>query len=350
MMNPRYFSDRCIDSLIAFKELDKGAAFVDDRNAVVDAIQVLQRAPKFLVPYAGEIFPDDINPKDFHDVLRMPYDEMVIEYDARSAEFSSGDRIRSENATKRIVIARAGTLDDPPIRLPKSAFAHVEEDSRIPFFDDDLGHNGIIKNIRESGFVAVQCILHMDKVGMWMLCPMSLAICPQAKFRPIRVRSGDAKKGHVYVPDFRPIRSMPGYVDEMLKDGQTHVSDLIMDVLEETVPLTQLLLSLATMNNLSTVVPAPHKLNKKRAKKNKRPLPEYTIISLPGYTASQDGSHNAGYGPGGRRSPRMHRRRGHLRRWRDEDGTVIKVKWISDMVVNKGKVPVKQAYKVEKQR
>jgi hypothetical protein len=68
------------------------------------------------------------------------------------------------------------------------------------------------------------------------------------------------------------------------------------------------------------IIPAPAKLNRQRAKKGRLPIGERRIIRLrPGFVAS-GGSIK---GDGSRASPRMHWRRGHMRRL--ADGRIIPI-------------------------
>lgn len=72
--------------------------------------------------------------------------------------------------------------------------------------------------------------------------------------------------------------------------------------------------------------PAPAKLNKKRARSGKPPLPAVTYIDVSPYR-ERDGSPHPGAGAGVGKAP--HLRRGHIRHF--DDGSIT---WVRDCVVN----------------
>ena len=102
------------------------------------------------------------------------------------------------------------------------------------------------------------------------------------------------------------------------------------DLADEVFATLHLMMALALDKGKHEILPAPTKLNKKRAKKNRIPLYEYKILDIvadvlhsPTYSSKphQGGTHA---------SPRMHKRRGHVRRLPSGKQT-----WVRNMIVGK---------------
>lgn len=84
--------------------------------------------------------------------------------------------------------------------------------------------------------------------------------------------------------------------------------------------------------------PVPVKLNQKRAKSNKPPLPAITYVNLSNYCVPRSGATGTG-------SPKaMHLRRGHIRRY--DDGSVT---WVRDTIVKAdGDLKQRERYQVRR--
>jgi hypothetical protein len=78
------------------------------------------------------------------------------------------------------------------------------------------------------------------------------------------------------------------------------------------------------------VIPAPEKLNRTRAKQGKVPIFSHTLVEVRGVRIV---NHDTGEVQVTDRHPRMHWRRGHIRRLRDGMGDIRKVIWIAPMLV-----------------
>ncbi len=123
--------------------------------------------------------------------------------------------------------------------------------------------------------------------------------------------------------------------DERLVRAQRDASD-------EAFTLIHLLAALNVDQGRCETLPAPEKLNKKRAKKDRVPLFEYKILDIVVEVMQADKAAKKPHQGGTHASPRMHKRRGHVRRLRSGRAT-----WVRDTIVGKpGTGAVEKEYSV----
>ncbi len=114
------------------------------------------------------------------------------------------------------------------------------------------------------------------------------------------------------------------------------------DVADEVFAMLHLLTALAIDKGKHTLLPAPVKLNKKRAKNNRVPMYEYKVLDIVADVLHTPQSAFKPHQGGTHASPRMHKRRGHIRRLHSGKTT-----WIRNMIVGKpGAGSVEKEYSV----
>lgn len=118
-----------------------------------------------------------------------------------------------------------------------------------------------------------------------------------------------------------PVWSTPGYehvfpYDQSRAAQSLAISELVLNEVtpDDVWPYGSFICRFVAALNCSNVItienPAPEKLNKKRVKAGKQPLYSYKTLHL----SIPDMARNGGAGAGTHASPRVHLRRGHIRR------------------------------------
>ena len=102
------------------------------------------------------------------------------------------------------------------------------------------------------------------------------------------------------------------------------------DLADEVIACLHTMMALALDHGRHQVIPAPERLNRKRAKKDKPPMFEYKVLDIVADVLAPKKttvSHSHG---GTHASPRMHKRRGHVRRLASGKTT-----WVRNTIVGK---------------
>lgn len=102
-------------------------------------------------------------------------------------------------------------------------------------------------------------------------------------------------------------------------------AQIIVDCQDEVFSVVQACSVINCANVTSVDIEAPSKINKKRIAKGKQPFFSYKVLQLSDEVNQQKGNHG-----GSHASPRMHLRRGHLRRLKD------KLIWVRPALINAG--------------
>jgi hypothetical protein len=114
----------------------------------------------------------------------------------------------------------------------------------------------------------------------------------------------------------------------------------LKDSLDEVLAVITLMAALSCSNVGLQDIPAPDKLNKKRLKSGKPPMYGYkSVVVLTGQLGVEFGTEDLDRHD--HRSVRSHLRRGHIRRLVDNRRI-----WIQSTIVNAGKGPLDQSYRV----
>ena len=132
---------------------------------------------------------------------------------------------------------------------------------------------------------------------------------------------------------------MPDQYAKLIKDNGVDAaeSNSLQDVGEEIVAMINMCVALSCKNIHLGKIPAPIKLNKKRVKKGKYPIPEsHTIMIETNTSLAATGHNKQGAEHGIRQSPSSHWRRGHIRRLPSGERT-----WVSPAIINAENVNTK---------
>jgi len=263
-----------------------------------DIVIMLHRAEKFILPEWGRIFTQDEFDMldDLHMSTRLPYPITALEYHC-DYEGTTGLQVYEERCSKRIALCiETEAIDD---RLPLFQHMHTTR-----YHGKEPG----------EGFY-VMPIAFADKAEIWtpppaaMFFPRGGNVALQDEAKMCILPLGDASYDH--------------YPEHERKNR------VARDLADEALAVTHLLMALALDHGRHEVLPAPTKLNKKRVKRDRPPLYEYKVLDIVADVMAPVQASKPHQG-GSHASPRMHKRRGHIRRLTSGKNT-----WVRNTIVGK---------------
>lgn len=260
--------------------------FPEDARVCETILDAAPSIPKFLMPKGGRIFNDAL--RGLPDELRLPYPEILIEYEASGAMDGIVEQAfgieNSASAPKRIVLAQE-----------VEGWIHV--------------HSLVQLRIPERSF--------------WIMQPYAAAI-----------RKVENSTATPEIPDLTigtPIEgleviTLPTGTIAPEKIGPNWTRNAYCDLMDECNAVLELIEALSCINVTHEPLPA-RKPNKSAIKRGALPFDEYRVLVIKeherGIVRNEPlGSH---------RSPREHLRRGHIRRL--QDGRKV---WVNPTIVNAG--------------
>jgi hypothetical protein len=276
---------------------------IETAKCVRDIMVMLDKAEKFILPEWGRIF----NGKEWEMVCdqrfptRLPYPVVALEYPCTYTMGTDHLIAKKELASsKRIALA-------------------VETEAILALAPDYLGPM-VEKSPLPPGFWVFP-ISWSDDANVWTP-PPSCMYFPRGGNNDIKFLRRDqfvhvlplGEDAYSYYPK------------------EEHQLRAASDVADEALAVMHLLIALSLDKGRHETLPAPEKLNRKRAKRKKPPLFEYKVLDIVADVLSppkevihgREGHHHA--------SPRMHTRRGHVRKLASGKAT-----WIRNAIVGKPK-------------
>ena len=269
--------------------------------SAMECIELMERAEKFILPNWGKIF-DDEEMKVCNDIevaVRLPYPIVAIEYycpydDPRCEPMLSGEL----KASKRIALC----VETEVLKEHTSLLKHMHE-----------CHN---KDV--DGFY-VYPVSYADALKVWTPPPAAFFF---------------ARTGHIKIRDLKKhgdLAMMPLGIDTYsFFPPEERKYRAQRDCSDEAWSLIHMLAALSVDKGRYETLPAPVRLNKKRAKKDRVPMFEYKVLDIVADIMAAQPSESKPHQGGTHASPRMHKRRGHVRRLRSGRTT-----WVRNMIVGK---------------
>ncbi len=272
-------------------------------KCVRDVMVLLDKAEKFILPEWGRIFNEEEWEvvQDVKFPTRLPYPIVVLEYPCTYTMGTDHLIAKKELASsKRIALV-------------------VETEALVALAPDFLGPMWTSSPLSEGFYVFP--VSYSDDAEVWTP-PPSAMFFPRGGNRAIELNVQMA--GIAILPLGQDAYS---YYPE-----REHESRAASDCADEALAVMHLLIALSLDKGRHETIPAPAKLNKKRAKRKKPPLFEYKVLDIVAdvlsppkeVTHGREGHHHA--------SPRMHTRRGHVRKLASGKAT-----WIRNAIVGKPK-------------
>ena len=264
-------------------------AQVESLPVLGGVISILRNAEKFLLPHDCELLSFNEVSEKYRDLIRLPYPAVAL-------EFSTSPH-RNGGSSRGIVLAWHGQNNLPPERLEE--------------FDID----------ERAEVIAFTSFFYSDGQKTWMPSPHVFWF--HRDHLDIHMGGIRAGIGNALAYGDMHLKTMSAMSDEQHQrelDGNLKVSmDAILEFLV-TVNCENVIQDSLTPSNV---------LNQKRKSRQKEPFYSYRVLSIPG-------GNNSGPSLGGNHaSPRMHLRRGHLRRL-----NTGKVTWVRHTIVGNAELGV----------
>jgi len=281
--------------------------------SAMECVELMLKAEKFILPNWGKIFDEDEMEvcNDIVIPVRLPYPMVAIEYFCDYDDPKCEPMLEGElRSTKRVALC----VETEALNEHTSFLAHI---------NDDLNGDA------EGFWVFPVC--YSDGLKVW-------TPPPSGYFFP---RTGKMKIGSM--KNHGELSLMPlGFDTYSFFPENERLMRAQRDASDEAFSLIHLLAALNIDKGRCEILPAPHKLNKKRAKKNRVPLHEYKILDIVADVMQAEKPANKPHQGGTHASPRMHKRRGHVRRLRSGRAT-----WVRDAIIGKpGTGAVEKEYSV----
>lgn len=281
--------------------------FVQSKRSVSAVIDLLQASVKFILPNCGALLDVDSFSQSHLDLLKLPYPIVAFEI-----PWKTDTLIESIGGIKQVVASRRIALCWEPEATPPAL--------------RDFGLNTILDHFPQGG-VFVLPVTYFDNHKMWTVglggafIPYDNSFTPidDGRLNSLSHRSYEALKEvgliskKVMKFDSEPFIIQPEHFESMFRHNpEEGFYSISSDTRDEALTLLQACAVLNCENVETADVEPSAKLNKARIASGKQPFFSYKVLTLsaerPGGRASADGA------GGTHASPRMHLRRGHIRR------------------------------------
>lgn len=260
----------------------------------------LRKSEKFLLPLNGDILEVVGMRESYLDLLRLPYPTTALEFPT--------DPGRNGGARKCIVLAWTGTdgIDDSRVVLP------LDEDE-------------------VSEIIQFTVFYFSDRQNAWRPTPCTFWF----HRNHIELEGTAITKGLGYVHSYPRLFAD---VYKRFKDDPDSLEDEIYAELKIGMDaVIEFCLTVNCENVQQMVIPASEALNKRRVERGNEPFDSYRVLTIPGASVEKK-SQSTGF----HSSPRLHLRRGHLRRLSSG-----KVTWVRHTLVGEvGQGVAEKIYKV----
>lgn len=265
-------------------------------------INLLRDAVKFNLPDNGKLFDSGLAALPV--VFRLPFPVTACEFRITQEAPVVQQPLYDEGlhqSSKRISLAVEITeknLDDYRWLMPPSQKNLVGSD----------------------GSILIIPVYYIDSTEKWQFPPFGgliaashVTVSPDEIAKAKHVYGGAIPKGMTSLPIvLKPIRLMPEICDSVeINGGMNHVlATVTQDTHDEMIAILELIEILSCKNVSTVTMESPKKLNEKRVSNKKTPFFEYKLLVLD--TFEDQGLKNTG--TNSHMSPRVHLRRGHIRR------------------------------------
>lgn len=289
------------------------------REAFVETARLLERAVKFILPNCADLLDADSVGQAHLDLLRIPYPVTALEIPWQvdhSVDTIGG--VEQQYSSRRIALCWEPEATPPAWELLNT-----------------------IKTKAPQGGVFVLPIFWADEQRVWSMglggvfIPYHNTFAPLAEKpdNPLSLRAAEALmnvglansksqtfKSEPFIVQHEQFNSM------FARDRNSGFYTISMDSRDEAVSLIKAC-SVLNCENVNTAEIAPNaKLNKARLAKGKQPFFSYKVLAL----SDDHGNSNGDALGGSHASPRMHLRRGHIRRLKH------KSVWVRSAIVGAG--------------
>jgi hypothetical protein len=336
-IQPLNFSNKAIESLRNHQEIWRQAnahGMTLPGNMLIETYELiasmLERAQKFLLPQNADLIDLGQTDDGFGGLMRIPYDEIVLEYLWSPDNECLIDDFNQHSAPRRLVLAFT----------PDSAGG--KELARM------AGERMNCDFVLQDGIYMLS-MYQLKGTDFWQLAsraaviPFGIQLIQQKKFTPqtevekmmlkASLDAGQVMGNKAMAIAFETSNILPDMFQmHMMQENNDYdrtVAMVTSELGDEVTSLMKFCLTVNCKNIESSMLMAPSKLNKKRFEAGKTPLFDYHVLDIGGNQSQKQAHRN---GSGGGWDARAHLRRGHLRRL-DADRVV----WVRPAIVNASK-------------
>ncbi len=318
-MEPVNYSAHAIEGLKQFAD-DLSSWAPASYQALHNVIGMLQDGVKFLLPNKCELLDPTELGQTHLDLIKLPFPCTIFEapWHGEGDIISVGD-VKQVPATKRIALCWESTSDYEP--LPRLDKIHKSFPKGGIFVYSIFWVPSFNRWVPSVGGCFVPYDNKVIKLDLENALPAS-RIANEAV-----IKSGLAQEKGAKQYRSEPFFLLPEVFERSVQaygSSDRAFADILMETRDETMMLIQACSVLNCANIETGEIEAPIALNKKRVAKGLQPFFSYKVLQL---SEKRFGGDDSNFG-GTHAAPRMHLRRGHLRRL--ETRTI----WIRPAMVN----------------
>jgi hypothetical protein len=277
--------------------------FVQSKRAIQVVSDMLRDAVKFILPNCAELLDPEHVSQAHIDLLKLPFPVVAFEIPWQKIDAADAGYRDHLKSTRRIALCWE------PGATPRELHAL----------------NGILEVFPQGG-VFVLPISWLDPIGIWNVgiggafipYENTLSAVDPSKVTDLNAKAMEALNNAGLLP--RKLRQFAAepfilqfeHFDAIAAQSSRDVAfaNIINDARDEAMALLQACAVLNCENVGTRDIEAPGKLNKARIAKGKQPFFSYKVLSI----AADRPADTSSDGTGTHASPRLHLRRGHLRR------------------------------------
>jgi hypothetical protein len=310
----------CAHAIEDMKKLERALRPIAPQSAqtVSRLADMLRRSVKFILPNCCDLIDPEEMKQSHLDLLRLPFP--VVAFEAPWQREAGPDQIGEYEqlpATKRIALCWEASaeqeampgLNDILQRFPEGG-VFVVPIYWGPSFDSwNIAIGGLFLPYNNEMVTVSDTdqVLPASRIAHEAMAEIGRNVSKQFSAEPFWLL-----REH-----FEQAVAQYGSVDKAY-------AQIMLDTHDETMVLIQVCSVLNCANVGTADIAAPEALNKKRRAKGKQPFFSYKVLEL----SDERRAYGAGQGGGSHGAPRMHLRRGHLRRLPE------KVVWVRPSMVN----------------
>ena len=280
-----------------------------------DIIELLWEAEKFILPDWGRIFTADewaVIERDVELPRRLPYPVVALEYPCNYDPYPLRDPENETESSKRIAL--------------------VVEAERLKSLkiDNGLKLAATTNPAKDQEGYFIFPIAYSDIAEVWTPPPCGIFMPREGKTTRASMHNGSVVIDYLTEHLVTLALGIPSY--EKYEPGQARAERMAKDLGDELIAVAHMQAALSLDKGRHEVSSAPTKLNKKRAKKSKPPMFEYKVLDIVADVMAPQKEQSNGSQREGRShaSPRMHSRRGHVRKLASGKTT-----WVRNTIVGK---------------
>lgn len=291
---------------------------------ILRVAELLKQAVKFRLPDNGDLFEDGL--RALPAIFRLPYPIIAAEF-----------QITKEGLGQGALAMRGETLDRSSKRIALAIEINSDNYDQYSWMLSQQKYD----LLTSDGAVAIIPVFYVDAKQHWAIPPLGIVI-PSRKIddnsalfnKTKELYGGSLPQGVKKLPlEIHTTDLMPEYASKLEQEsGLSYVMATAQQDSHDESRAILGLIEILSCNNVTTeTIPAPKSLNKRRIAKGRVPMYEFKVLTLDFKDSHETTTKTSG---GTHASPRVHLRRGHIRRLPNKNV------WVNAAVVGNRKMGV----------